>query len=114
MILLAALLCGAAGCDASYREETALFEEAEERYARGDYDGASALYRDFLDRHPLSPLVDIAEQRLATVERELDAIMGRRGAPAPVYVNPIGTAPPAPAEDGFEPVHAPEFPTFGQ
>ncbi len=96
-------------------EETALFENAELRYVRGDYDGAQILYEEFLRRHPISPLADLAAQRQATIERELDAVMGRRGAPAPVYVNPYGRRPaPPPATDGFAPVQAPEIPTFGR
>lgn len=115
LILALALLSTWAACESSYHEETALFEEAERRYARGDYDGASTLYRDFLRLHPLSPMADIAQQRIAAVEREIDAVMGRRGAPAPVYLAPSIGAGAAPAEPpGFEPVTAPEFPTFGR
>ncbi len=95
------------------REETALFEQAETRYARGDYDGASTLYAEFLELHPLSPLAPIADQRLSLIDREFDAIMGRRGSPAPVYVNPLGGAP-DPTGNSFElaPVEAPHLPTF--
>ena len=95
------------------QEETDLFQQAETRYARGDYDGAALLYAEFLERHPLSPLAPIADQRLGLVDREFDAIMGRRGSPAPVYVNPLGGSP-DPTAQGFEiaPVQAPRIPTF--
>jgi len=102
------------GCEERVLEETEMFEQAEERFARGDYDGARVLYEDFLDLHPLSPLTDIAEQRLRTMERELDAVMSRRGAPAPVRVNPWGSA--AATGDEAVPVYvdAPELPTLGE
>lgn len=97
------------------QEETALFESAEQRYARGDYDGALTLYEEFLERHPLSPLAALADQRQATIERELDAVMGRRGAPAPVHVNPYGLrAVEVSGGDSLAPVEAPHLPTFGR
>jgi hypothetical protein len=115
-MILFALLAGAfGGCGSTTLEETALFEEAEARFSRGDYDGATLLYREFLRLHELSPLADIAEQRLRAVEREVDAVMGRRGAPAPVYVNPARTSLPTRVDDdGFVPVSAPTIPTLGQ
>jgi len=81
---------GLAGCELRYEEETALFERAEVRYAHGDYDTARELYEAFLSLHPLSPLVGVAEQRLLMIDREIDAVMGRRGAPAPIRVNSYG------------------------
>jgi hypothetical protein len=111
--LFALTLFSFGACDVSVREETDLFQRAETRYARGDYDGASTLYTEFLELHPLSPLAPIADQRLDMIDREFDAIMGRRGSPAPVYVNPLG-APPDPSTPGFQiaPVRAPQIPTF--
>jgi hypothetical protein len=75
-------------CDEAREEETRLFERAEAHYRHGDYDGAQSLYERFVRQHPQSPFVDVAAQRLRTIDRELDAIMGRRGAPAPIRVNP--------------------------
>lgn len=75
-------------CDPRFEEETRLFERAEEHYKHGDYDGAQELYSRFLEQHPQSPFASVAQQRLRTMDREMDAVMGRRGAPAPVRVNP--------------------------
>lgn len=80
----------ASACETEYEEDTAVFERAEDLYAVGDYDSASALYRSFLVDHADSPLRQMAELRLRLIERELDSVMGRRGAPAPVRVNPLG------------------------
>ncbi len=112
-MILAALLALAAGCAREQPEETLLFERAEASYTLGDYDGALAMYRLFLDQHALSPLAPIAEQRVHTIEREMDAIMGRRGAPAPVYASPFATTPTVeePAAP-FRPVRAPTLPTL--
>lgn len=90
------------GCDGHIADETRLFELAEERLQVGDYEGARTLYRQFIQEHPQSTLRTFATRRLATLDRELDAIMGRRGAPAPVHVPPPGserfrTIEPAPA-----------------
>lgn len=104
----------ASGCTAAPPEETLLFERAEMSYTLGDYDGAIAMYQLFLRDHALSPLAPIAEQRIGTIERELDAIMGRRGAPAPVYASPYatGAALRTGTTETFQPVRAPSLPTF--
>ena len=83
--LLVALLCQPA-CTSDYEEETALLERAEANFTAGEYDTAVALYQRFLAEHPRSPYANIAQQRLRLIERELDALMGRRGTPTPVHV----------------------------
>lgn len=115
VVLMGALWCAClVGCDETYEEETLLFERAEQRYASGDYDGAVERYERFLDLHPLSPLAPIAEQRLRNIEREIDAVMGRRGAPAPVRVNPFGGAQ-APGPELLPPdVEQPSLPALGE
>ncbi|MFT5991286.1 MAG: hypothetical protein ACJA1R_002201 [Flavobacteriales bacterium] len=101
------------GCELQTVEETTLFQQAERSFTLGDYDGASEMYREFLRVHPLSPLAETAEQRIATIERELDAILGRRGAPAPVYASPYSTLPGAEEESpSFRAVRAPQLPTL--
>jgi hypothetical protein len=77
-------------CETEFEEDTAVFERAEDLYAVGDYDSASALYRSFLVDHADSPLRAMAELRIRLIERELDSVMGRRGSPAPLRVNPLG------------------------
>lgn len=105
------LLCG---CPAPPEEETALFERAEQHYSHGDYDGARVLYVEFLEQHPTSPFAAIASQRLRIVDRELDSVMGRRGAPAPVRVNPYAATPvPEPTEAPID-VVAPRIRSLGQ
>lgn len=112
--LFAGCAGGLVGCDETYEEETVLFERAEQRYAAGDYDGAVERYERFLEIHPLSPLAPIAEQRLRNVEREIDAVMGRRGAPAPIRVNPFGGAE-APGPEAVPPeVEQPRLPSLGE
>jgi hypothetical protein len=91
-------------CEPPALEETTLFERAEELYEVGDYDGASELYTRFLENHANSPLAEMAALRLRLVEREVDAVMGRRGSPAPLRVNPSGY--------GSNPVEAPVVPRF--
>lgn len=100
-------------CTVSTTEETELFELAESRFRVGDHEGSLTLYNQFLLAHPTSPLADTARARIATINREWDAIMGRRGAPAPIYVSPFG-APPAeaPSEPAFEPITAPQLPVL--
>lgn len=91
-----------------------VFERAEQHYTHGDYDGARALYEEFLAQHPTSPFAPIAQQRLRIVERELDSVMGRRGAPAPIRVNPYAATPvPEPTEAPIE-VVAPGIRSLGQ
>lgn len=112
-MILSAVLVFVVSCAREVPEETLLFERAEASYTLGDYDGALAMYRLFLDQHALSPLAPIAEQRVQTIERELDAIMGRRGAPAPVYASPFATSTPLEDEPApFRPVRAPTLPTL--
>lgn len=112
LFALAVLLLG--GCEREAPEETVLFERAETSFALGDYEGARDLYVSFVETHPLSPLAPVARQRMATIDRELDTIMGRRGAPAPLYVSPFAetTAGPPLDEEGVRPVEAPSLPTF--
>ena len=115
LLFLLAFGAFSSACEITFQEETELFERAEESYARGDYDGAVTFYRRFLELHPTSPLASIADQRLLTIERELDALMGRRGAPAPVYVSPHGSPSAVDETTGQLPqIHAPELPVLGR
>ncbi len=82
------VLVGFVGCQEPSSPPTDLFQRAEEFLQRGDYDGASEDYEAFLERYPNSPLAPIAEQRLRNIDRELEAIMGRRSTPAPIYIRP--------------------------
>ncbi len=86
IMFLLGVLAASIGCNGSYDIENELMRSAEARYTAGDYDTAVDLYRRFIAEHPLSPFAPIAEQRLFTIERELDAVMGRRGGPAPIHV----------------------------
>lgn len=79
---------GPVGCQEPAPPQTDLFELAEEHLQRGDYDGATRNYEAFLERYPHSPLAPIAEQRLRNIDRELEAVMGRRSTPAPIYIRP--------------------------
>jgi|SRR5690554_4301201 len=74
------------GCTRDYEEETTLLERAEANFTAGEYDIAEQLYRQFLREHPRSPYSAIASQRLRILERELEAVMGRRGTLTPVHV----------------------------
>jgi hypothetical protein len=85
-----ASVCAVLGCQPTVAEETALFEQAELCYLHGDYEGARIRYERFVELHSSSPLVTTAQTRLLTIDRELDSVMGRRGAPAPIRVNPYG------------------------
>lgn len=85
LVLAVAVL---ASCQEPTPPQTDLFEQAEVLLHRGDYDGATRYYRAFLDRHPNSPLAPVAEQRLRNIDRELEAVMGRRSTPAPIYIRP--------------------------
>ncbi len=87
--LALALALGTLGaCQEGVRDETDIFEEAEARYRIGDYDGATALYTEFLALYPRSPFSSAANLRLRTIEREVSAVMGNRGGNRPVYVRP--------------------------
>lgn len=91
-----ALLCALLGCAALLqacqpgpREETTLFEQAEQHYRNGDYDHANTRYKEFLQLYPRSPLVHTAELRLRTIDREVESVMGRSGdGNRPTYVRP--------------------------
>lgn len=75
------------GCSRDYEEETTLLERAEANFTAGEYDIAEQLYRQFLREHPRSPYAAIASQRMRILERELEAVMGRRGTLTPVHVD---------------------------
>lgn len=104
-------LLSTAGCSTTWEPDTALFQRAERYYTQGDYDRARDLYEQFLEEHPGSQLAEMARVRRRLLERELDAVMGRRGAPAPVRVAPTA---PDPTETGpsrrFE---SPALPSLG-
>lgn len=113
-LALALTLCVFPACEGDAPIETVLFERAEASFALGDYEGARTSYLTFVETHPHSPLAPVARQRLAAVERELDTIMGRRGAPAPLYASPYADVVREPLldEELIERVEAPSLPTF--
>lgn len=94
LLLLAGSLWLAA-CEDPKAPPATQFERAEELLRAGDYDGATRLYEEFIDDHPHSPLAPIARLRLRNIDRELEAVMGRRATPAPIYVRPDVPAPDA-------------------
>ena len=75
-------------CQEGAREETTTFEEAEALYRAGDYDGASARYEAFLQQYPRSPFARTARLRLATIDREVESVMGTSGANRPIFIRP--------------------------
>jgi hypothetical protein len=81
-----------AACEEPQPPPVTQFERAEELLRAGDYDGATRLYEAFLADHPRSPLARVARQRLRNIDRELEAVMGRRATPAPIYIRPEPTA----------------------
>lgn len=87
-VFIAVIAIVVVGCHEPQPPPTDEFERAETLLHAGDYDGAAGLYTDFLDRHPSSPLAPIARQRLRNIDRELEAVMGRRSTPAPIYIRP--------------------------
>ena len=82
------------GCREEPVRDTVLFEQAEGQLRDGDYEGATRSYNQFLAEHPSSPLAPIARQRLLNIDWELEAVTGRRYAPAPIYIRPIESADP--------------------
>jgi hypothetical protein len=86
LLVLSAL--GPVACHDPLPPPAQAFEDAEARLREGDYDGATRLYQTFLASHPHSPLAPIARQRLRNIDRELEAVMGRRATPAPIYIRP--------------------------
>jgi hypothetical protein len=88
LVTAATLVLLTSGCDKSPHEETRVFEEAEALYRAGDYDGATLRYEAFLDTYPRSPFAKTARMRMATVEREVESVMGTGGANRPVLIPP--------------------------
>ena len=78
------------GCEEEPPEHTVLFEQAEELLRLGDYEAASRLYEEFLNLYPQSPLAPMAHRRLANIDRQLESVMGRQSAPAPIFIRPHG------------------------
>ncbi|MBN1946678.1 MAG: hypothetical protein JW797_13470 [Bradymonadales bacterium] len=75
-------------CEQVQHPEGDRFQRAEDCLHRGDYDEAIENYQAFLEQHPGSNLAPIARQRLIDIDRELEAVMGRRACPAPIYIRP--------------------------
>jgi hypothetical protein len=84
-ILLVVLLLPAWGCDGPTMAETDQFEAAEVYYRAGDYEEALDGYQAFLRHYPQSPLAEVAEQRIRTINREVSSMLGRSDMPRPVY-----------------------------
>ncbi len=108
--LLAAILI-VWGCDGPSMAETDQFEAAEVHYRAGNYERALDGYQDFLRHYPKSPLADVAEQRIRTINREVSSMLGRSDMPRPVYhkggdAGGIGSVEAAEPEPGAEPDEA--------
>lgn len=69
--------------------EREIFDEAEDAYRAGDYDRALERYEAFLKTAPDHQLAPIAQQRVLSIERELEVVMGRTNGPRPFYLRPI-------------------------
>ena len=110
-LALAAML---SACDAPPPRAEAVFFAAEAHLQQGAHDNARLLYERFLREHPDSGLAPMARRRLLRIERELDAIVGRRGAPAPVAF-PLRFIIAGPAErlPALERLEAPQLPSLG-
>ena len=67
--------------------DTELFRQAEILLHRGDFEAARSDYERFLEQHPESPLAPMAELRLANIDAELEALLGR-GPNSPIYIRP--------------------------
>jgi hypothetical protein len=89
LLSLGCLLACGVGCDEERPAETDLFEQAEQLLRIGDSEAANRNYEEFLERYPQSPLAPLARERLANIDRQLESIMGRRAAPAPIYIRPV-------------------------
>lgn len=76
-------------CNRVSPPETDKFQQAETCLRRGDYDEAIRLYHEFLHDEPNSPFAHVAQERLLNIDRELESVMGRRPAPAPLYIRPV-------------------------
>jgi len=85
MILATVLLVA---CEAPGKTETALFEDAEVHYRRGDYQTALDRYESFLKSYPESPLANVANTRIRIIGREVDIMMGQPDTPRPRWVQP--------------------------
>lgn len=87
-LLAGALVSGLMACEPDEAADIELFKRAEALLAEGDYDRATQAYELFITEIPNGPLTRIAEQRLRNIDRELEAVMGRRSSPAPIYIRP--------------------------
>lgn len=100
---LALLLAGVfAACQPATKPHREVFEEAETAYRAGHYDRALERYEVFLKSSPDHQLAPLAQQRILSIERELEVVMGRREGPRPIYLRPIGDGPEGPLSNGDE------------
>lgn len=83
-----AMVIVSGACEAPGKTETALFEDAEVHYRRGDYQSALDRYESFLKSYPESPLANVANARIRIIHREVESMMGRTNTPAPRWVQP--------------------------
>lgn len=105
------LLVWLVGCVEPPPPATETFQRAEEHFRRGHHDEARALYTAFLRDHPDSLLAPMAANRLEAIDREVDAIMGRRGTPAPVRTPARLPLDHAPVQSGsLQRLEAPQLP----
>lgn len=90
------------GCNNAPSADTTLFQESEELLRRGDYEGATQGYEDFLELYPSSPLAPVARRRLLNIDQQLEAVMGRRPN-SPIYIRPA-----LPREEGTDGPNEPD------
>lgn len=77
-----------AACEPPGKTETVLYEEAEVHYRAGDYQRALDGYESFLKLYPESPLADVARIRIRSINREVNAVLGRSDIPKPKWIPP--------------------------
>jgi len=94
--LALALAVAASACQPATKPHREVFEEAEQAYRAGHYDRALERYEVFLKNSPDHQLAPLAQQRILSIERELEVVMGRREGPRPIYLRPVGDEPEGP------------------
>jgi hypothetical protein len=77
-----------AACQPPRTPERAIFDQGETAYRQGNFDLALERYEAFLKAAPGHQLAPLAQQRILVIERELEAVMGRKIGPRPIYLRP--------------------------
>lgn len=85
LVLLSCLILTMGACLQTQNTETTSFERAEKYYRKGNYDKALVGYTAFVNEHPHSPLVKMAQLRIRCIQREVRGMLDRQDMPRPVY-----------------------------